>query len=111
MSNFDKKNIRIFKFMELFAKILLKEFQLIILIKFKKIFHYWNKRYNAIMLIENFKLNKKWKMRKNYFFIKTMFLRSLEILYQKLLINNNFSKYIKFLCLLIFFFLKKNQIL
>ena len=68
----------------------------------------------AIMLIENFKLNKKWKMRKkNYFFIKTKFLKIFgNFISRKLLINNNFQNMIKFLfCLLIFFFLKKNQIL
>ena len=81
--------------MELFAKILLKNFSV----------NYFNsnlkniitgiKRIIAIMLIENFKLNKKWKMRKkNYFFIKKKILNIFgNFISRKLLINNNFSKY------------------
>ena len=99
MSNFDKKRISGYlNSWNYLRKFCLKNFSVNYFnSNLKKYFITGIKGIIAIMLIENFKLNKKWKMRKkNYFFIKTMFLKIFgNFISRKLLINNNFSKYDK----------------
>lgn len=99
MSNFDKKRISGYiNSWNFLRKFCLKNFSTHYFnSNLKKYFIIGIKGIIAIMLIENFKLNKQWEMRrKNYFFIRKEFFKIFgNLISKKSLINNNFSKYDK----------------